>query len=151
VINNARVITTMIIPIRNSFVPIVLFGGFQGLVALIARRKTIPYTVAITLGTAARRRLSDRRDGDEPAQRLARLFADLLDDFLRVHPDPIFAMSIELGRYFYARAEIAKAADAAALVAAAEIRQRVFEKTGYLRPTSKPWANAQAFASMNNS
>ena len=64
---------------------------------------------------------------------------------------PILALSIELGRYFYARAEIAKAADAAALAAAAEISQRVFEATGDLQPTSKTWANAQAFASMNNS
>lgn len=63
---------------------------------------------------------------------------------------PILALSIELGRYFYARAEIAKAADAAALAAAAEISQRVFEETGDLQPTSKTWANAQAFASMNN-
>lgn len=64
---------------------------------------------------------------------------------------PILALSIELGRYFYARAEIAKAADAAALAAASEISQRVFEGTGDLQPTSKTWANAQAFASMNNS
>jgi Flp pilus assembly protein TadG len=63
---------------------------------------------------------------------------------------PILALSIELGRYFYARAEIAKAADAAALAAAAEISQRVFEETGDLQPTSKTWANAQAFASLNN-
>jgi Flp pilus assembly protein TadG len=64
---------------------------------------------------------------------------------------PILALSIELGRYFYARAEIAKAADAAALAAAAEISQRVFEETGDLQPTSRTWANAQAYASMNNS
>ena len=64
---------------------------------------------------------------------------------------PILALSIELGRYFYARAEIAKAADAASLAAAAEISQRVFEETGDLQPTSKTWANAQAFASLNNS
>ena len=63
---------------------------------------------------------------------------------------PIMALGIELGRYFYARAEVAKAADAAALAAAAEINQRVFEETGDLQPTSKTWANAQAFASMNN-
>ena len=50
-----------------------------------------------------------------------------------------------------AAVEIAKAADAAALAAAAEINQRVFEETGNLQPTSKTWANAQAFASMNNS
>jgi Flp pilus assembly protein TadG len=63
---------------------------------------------------------------------------------------PIMALSIELGRYFYARAEIAKAADAAALAAAAEINQRVFQETGDLQPTSQTWANAQEFASMNN-
>ena len=64
---------------------------------------------------------------------------------------PIMALSIELGRYYYARVEIAKAADAAALAAAAEISQRVFEETGDLQPTSRTWANAQAYASMNNS
>ncbi|MBS3950781.1 MAG: hypothetical protein KGZ53_09015 [Peptococcaceae bacterium] len=63
---------------------------------------------------------------------------------------PILALSIELGRYYSARAEIAKAADAAALAAAAEISQRVFEETGDLQPTSRTWANAQAFASINN-
>ena len=59
-------------------------------------------------------------------------------------------MSIELGRYFYARAEVAKAADAAALAAAAEINQRVFETSGDLQPTSITWVNAQAYASMND-
>lgn len=63
---------------------------------------------------------------------------------------PIMALGIELGRYFYARAEIAKAADAAALAAAAEINQRIFESSGDLQPTSRTWANAQAFAHMNN-
>ncbi len=63
---------------------------------------------------------------------------------------PIMALGIELGRYFYARAEVAKAADAAALAAAAEINQRIFEASGDLAPTGKTWANAQAFASMNN-
>jgi hypothetical protein len=46
--------------------------------------------------------------------------------------------------------EIAKAADAAALAAAAEINQRVFENSGDLIATSKTWSNAQGFASMNN-
>lgn len=63
---------------------------------------------------------------------------------------PILALSIELGRYFYARAEVAKSADAAALAAAAEINQRIFAETGDLQPTSRTWANAQTFASMNN-
>ena len=60
------------------------------------------------------------------------------------------ALGIELGRYFYARAEVAKAADAAALAAAAEINQRIFEASGDLAPTSQTWANAQTLASMNN-
>ena len=63
---------------------------------------------------------------------------------------PIMALSIELGRYFFAKAEVAKAADAAALAAAAEINQRMFEESGDLQPTGRTWANAQAFASMNN-
>ncbi len=64
---------------------------------------------------------------------------------------PIMAFGIELGRYFYARAEIAKAADSAALAAAAEINQRVFESNGVLTSTSQTWENAQTFASLNNS
>jgi hypothetical protein len=98
-----------------------------------------------------RRRPSDRRDGDELIKTGA-VTRYLLDDLLWFHPDPDHGLEhFELGRYFYARAEIAKAADAAALAAAAEISQRVFEETGDLQPTSKTWANAQAFASMNNS
>jgi len=46
-------------------------------------------------------------------------------------------LGIELGRYYYSRAEIAKAADAAALAAATEISQREFEETGDLQPISK--------------
>jgi Flp pilus assembly protein TadG len=64
---------------------------------------------------------------------------------------PIMALGIELGRYYYARAEIAKAADAAALAAAAEINERIFRESGDLVPTARTLANAQAFASMNNS
>ncbi len=63
---------------------------------------------------------------------------------------PILALSIELGRYYYARAEVAKAADAAALAAATEINQRVFESSGDLQPTRNTWVNAQAYASMND-
>jgi hypothetical protein len=46
--------------------------------------------------------------------------------------------------------EVAKGAHAAALVAAAEINQSVFEDERDLIATSRTWANAQAFASMNN-
>ena len=59
------------------------------------------------------------------------------------------ALGIELGRYFYARAEVGKAADAAVLTA--EINRRVIEDEGDLIATSRTWANAQAYASMNNS
>jgi len=52
---DAKIIITLVLLFANGllFVPIVLVGNVQGLAALFARRKTIPYTVAITLGTAA--------------------------------------------------------------------------------------------------
>jgi prepilin signal peptidase PulO-like enzyme (type II secretory pathway) len=52
---DAKIIITLVLFFADGllFIPIVLVGGVQGLAALIARRKTIPYTVAITLGTAA--------------------------------------------------------------------------------------------------
>jgi prepilin signal peptidase PulO-like enzyme (type II secretory pathway) len=52
---DAKIIIALVLLFANGllFIPIVLVGGVQGLAALIARRKTIPYTVAITLGTAA--------------------------------------------------------------------------------------------------
>jgi uncharacterized membrane protein len=62
---------------------------------------------------------------------------------------PIFSLAIELGRYFYAIAEVQKAADAAAVAASAEINQQVFQETGSLIPTSKTWAVAQSFVSHN--
>ena len=63
---------------------------------------------------------------------------------------PLMALGIELGRYYYARSEVSKAADAAALAAAAEINERAFQESGDLIPTAQTWASAQAFASMNN-
>jgi hypothetical protein len=74
------------------------------------------------------------------------LFTHILDGLLRLYCDPNYGVGFELGRYFYARAEIARVADAAA----AEINQQVFEESGNLTPSSKTWANAQAFASMNH-
>ena len=52
---DAKIIIALTLLFADGFLfsPIVLAGGIQGLVALIVRRKTIPYTVAITLGTAA--------------------------------------------------------------------------------------------------
>ena len=62
---------------------------------------------------------------------------------------PTLALAIELGRYFYAISEVAKAADAAAVAAAAEINQRTFRDSGALVPTDKTWANAQSYVSQN--
>ncbi len=64
---------------------------------------------------------------------------------------PIMAMTIELGRYFYARAQVSAAADAAALGAAIEINQRTFRSTGNLIPTDKTWAQAQSMVNANTS
>jgi hypothetical protein len=51
---DAKIIITLVLLFADGqlFIPIVLVGGVQGLLALIAHRKTIPYTVAITLGVA---------------------------------------------------------------------------------------------------
>jgi prepilin signal peptidase PulO-like enzyme (type II secretory pathway) len=52
---DAKIIISLVLLFGNGwlFIPIVLVGGVQGLVGLMSRKKTIPYTVAITLGTAA--------------------------------------------------------------------------------------------------
>jgi Flp pilus assembly protein TadG len=62
---------------------------------------------------------------------------------------PSLAMTIELGRYFYAISEIAKAADAAAVAASAEINQRTFRDRSSLVPTGKTWSNAQLYVTQN--
>jgi Flp pilus assembly protein TadG len=62
---------------------------------------------------------------------------------------PTFAMAIELGRYFYAIAEVAKAADAAAVAASAEINTHAFQDNGSLVPTGKTWSNAQSYVGQN--
>ena len=62
---------------------------------------------------------------------------------------PALSLAIELGRYFYALAEVQKAADAAAVAASAEFDQQVFQETGRLIPTSKTWASAQSYVNLN--
>lgn len=62
---------------------------------------------------------------------------------------PLLALAIEVGRYSFARAEVAKAADAAALAAAIELNRSVFRSTGQVLVTSQAWAEAQAYASLN--
>jgi hypothetical protein len=51
----AKIIISLVLLIGNGllFIPIVLAGGVQGLIGMLTKKKTIPYTVAITLGTAA--------------------------------------------------------------------------------------------------
>ena len=51
---DAKIILTLVLLSGDGlvFLPIVLVGGIQGLVGLLRHHKTIPYTVAITLGTA---------------------------------------------------------------------------------------------------
>ena len=51
---DSKLIISLVLLFGNGFlfIPIVIVGGIQGMVGLIARKKTIPYTVAITLGTA---------------------------------------------------------------------------------------------------
>ena len=62
---------------------------------------------------------------------------------------PLLALAIEVGRYSYARAELTKAADAAALAAAIEVERSVFRETGEIVLTSSAWAQAQAYANAN--
>ncbi|KPL77767.1 hypothetical protein [Bellilinea caldifistulae] len=52
---DAKIIIALVLFFADGllFIPIVLVGGVQGLVGLVARRKTIPYTVAIAVGTVA--------------------------------------------------------------------------------------------------
>jgi Flp pilus assembly protein protease CpaA len=52
---DAKIIISLVLMFGNGllFIPIVLAGGIQGLIGMLTKKKTIPYTVAITLGTAA--------------------------------------------------------------------------------------------------
>jgi prepilin signal peptidase PulO-like enzyme (type II secretory pathway) len=52
---DAKIIISLVLLFGNGllFIPIVMAGGIQGMVGLIARKNTIPYTVSIALGTAA--------------------------------------------------------------------------------------------------
>jgi uncharacterized membrane protein len=63
---------------------------------------------------------------------------------------PLMALSLEVGRYFFARSQIAAAADAASLSAAIEINRRVFIETGQVvLPTSETYAWAQQAVNAN--
>jgi uncharacterized membrane protein len=62
----------------------------------------------------------------------------------------MMALSIEVGRFFFARSQIAAAADAASLSAAIEINKRVFVETGeVILPTSETYVWAQRAVNAN--
>lgn len=60
------------------------------------------------------------------------------------------AVGIEIGRIVYARGEVGKAADAAALAAASRIDVVHYRETGEIRFLPDVIATAQAYASMNS-
>lgn len=61
---------------------------------------------------------------------------------------PVLALAIDLGRFFYAKAEVGKAADAAALAGAAYVDFEYFRDTGNIRllPEASSWASYYAAA-----
>lgn len=60
------------------------------------------------------------------------------------------AVGIEIGRIVYARGEVGKAADAAALAAASRVDVSYYKETGDIRFLPDVYATAQNFASMNS-
>lgn len=63
---------------------------------------------------------------------------------------PLMALSIEISRYWFARGQIAAAADAAAVAAAVEIDHELFRNTGEARlPNAYTYQWAQQAANQN--
>jgi Flp pilus assembly protein TadG len=60
------------------------------------------------------------------------------------------AVAVEIGRIVYARGEVGKAADAAALAAASRIDIVIYRETGEIRFLPDVYATAQNYASMNS-
>jgi Flp pilus assembly protein TadG len=63
---------------------------------------------------------------------------------------PLAALSIGLGRYFYARAEVQKAADAGALAAALEVDVTIYQNEGRIVLMPSAAGVASAYASLNS-
>ena len=59
------------------------------------------------------------------------------------------AVGIEIGRIVYARGEVGKAADAAALAAASRINVVLYRETGEIEFLPDVYSTAQSYASMN--
>lgn len=64
---------------------------------------------------------------------------------------PLLALAINVGRWFYARAEVYKAADAAALAAVQEVDVPVYIETGQIVIKDSAFGKAQEYASLNSS
>ena len=60
------------------------------------------------------------------------------------------AVGIEIGRIVYARGEVGKAADAAALAAASRINVALFRETGEIEFLPDVYVTSQSYASMNS-
>lgn len=60
------------------------------------------------------------------------------------------AVGIEIGRIVYARGEVGKAADAAALAAASRINVALYREIGEIQFLPDVYASAQSYASMNS-
>ncbi len=63
---------------------------------------------------------------------------------------PLAAFTVGLGRYFYARAEVQKAADAAALAAAQEVDIAVYRDEGRIELMGSAYSTAGSYAAMNS-
>jgi Flp pilus assembly protein TadG len=62
----------------------------------------------------------------------------------------VTAVGIEIGRIVYARGEVGKAADAAALAAASRINIALYRETGEIQFLPDVYSTAQSYASMNS-
>ncbi len=69
--------------------------------------------------------------------------------FLTFAVVPLLALAVNVGRWFYARAEVYKAADAAALAAVQEVDVPVYIETGQIVIKASAFSQAQAYADLN--
>jgi Putative Flp pilus-assembly TadE/G-like len=63
---------------------------------------------------------------------------------------PIMVLSIGIGRYFYARAEMFKSADGAALAAVQEVDVQAYLNTGQIVLLPSAYGRAQEYAAFNS-
>jgi len=63
---------------------------------------------------------------------------------------PLVALAVNVGRFFYARAEMYQAADAAALAAAREVDIALYRQTGQILLLPSAHGKASEYASLNS-